>query len=94
MVVKVRRRNKGHGYNVVALPLQEASATFAEWEILMKGLRSGVETTESPFTQVMGLVTQMYKQTAVAKVMTQLWWSARDCDILSFYEPSIRSLII
>eukprot|EP00066_Takifugu_rubripes_P015204 XP_011604470.1 PREDICTED: DNA annealing helicase and endonuclease ZRANB3 isoform X2 [Takifugu rubripes] len=46
---------------------KEASATFAEWEILMKGQRSGVETTENPFTQVMGLVTQMYKQTAVAK---------------------------
>lgn len=69
MVVTVRRRYKGHGFTVVALPLQEASATFAEWEILMKGLRSGVETTENPFTQVMGLVTQMYKQTAVAKVM-------------------------
>ncbi|XP_041822212.1 DNA annealing helicase and endonuclease ZRANB3 [Chelmon rostratus] len=46
---------------------KEASASFAEWERLMKGLRSGVVTTDSPFTQVMGLVTQMYKQTAIAK---------------------------
>ncbi|XP_076579618.1 DNA annealing helicase and endonuclease ZRANB3 isoform X2 [Chaetodon auriga] len=46
---------------------KEASASFAEWERLMKGLRSGVATTDSPFTQVMSLVTQMYKQTAIAK---------------------------
>uniref|UniRef100_A0A8C6K8Y8 Zinc finger RANBP2-type containing 3 n=1 Tax=Nothobranchius furzeri TaxID=105023 RepID=A0A8C6K8Y8_NOTFU len=46
---------------------KEASASFAEWERLMKGLGSGVTTTDNPFTQVMGLVTQMYKQTAVAK---------------------------
>lgn len=68
MVAKVRRRNKGERFTVFALPLQEASASFAQWERLMKGLRSGVETTENPFTQVMGLVTQIYKQTAVAKV--------------------------
>ncbi|XP_045911465.1 DNA annealing helicase and endonuclease ZRANB3 [Micropterus dolomieu] len=47
---------------------KEASASFAEWERLMKGLgSSGVVTTDNPFTQVMGLVTQMYKQTAIAK---------------------------
>lgn len=49
--------------------LQEASACFAEWERLMKGLGSGVAATDNPFTEVMGLVTQMYKQTAIAKVM-------------------------
>lgn len=70
MVAKVRRRNKGERFTVSALPLQEASASFAQWEKLMKGLRSGEESTENPFTQVMGLVTQMYKQTAVAKVRT------------------------
>ncbi|XP_055369149.1 DNA annealing helicase and endonuclease ZRANB3 isoform X2 [Betta splendens] len=46
---------------------KEASASFAEWERLMKGLGSGVATTDNPFTEVMGLVTQMYKQTAIAK---------------------------
>lgn len=49
--------------------LQEASASFAEWERLMKGLGSGVLATDNPFAEVMGLVTQMYKQTAIAKVM-------------------------
>lgn len=49
--------------------IQEASASFAEWERLMKGLGSGVAATENPFTEVMSLVTQMYKQTAIAKVM-------------------------
>ncbi|KAM3585176.1 uncharacterized protein V6R79_009542 [Siganus canaliculatus] len=46
---------------------KEASTSFAQWERLMKELRSGVADTDNPFTQVMGLVTQMYKQTAVAK---------------------------
>ncbi|XP_044044086.1 DNA annealing helicase and endonuclease ZRANB3 [Siniperca chuatsi] len=46
---------------------KEASASFAEWERLMKGLGSGVVTMDNPFTQVMGLVTQIYKQTAIAK---------------------------
>lgn len=49
--------------------MQEASASFAEWERLMKGLGSGAVTTDNPFTEVMGLVTQMYKQTAIAKVI-------------------------
>lgn len=71
MVAKARWRNKGRSFTVFALPLQEASASFAEWERLMKGLKSSFETTENPFTQVMGLVTQMYKQTAVAKVMKE-----------------------
>lgn len=35
----------------------------------MKGMGSGAVDTDNPFTQVMGLVTQMYKQTAIAKVM-------------------------
>lgn len=48
--------------------LQEASASFAQWERMMKELRSGVAAADNPFSQVMGLVTQMYKQTAVAKV--------------------------
>uniref|UniRef100_A0A7N6AHG7 Zinc finger, RAN-binding domain containing 3 n=1 Tax=Anabas testudineus TaxID=64144 RepID=A0A7N6AHG7_ANATE len=46
---------------------KEASASFAEWERLMKGLGSGVVAMDNPFTEVMGLVTQMYKQTAIAK---------------------------
>ncbi|XP_049426556.1 DNA annealing helicase and endonuclease ZRANB3 isoform X2 [Epinephelus fuscoguttatus] len=46
---------------------KEASASFAEWERLMKGLGSGVAAMDNPFTQVMSLVTQMYKQTAIAK---------------------------
>ncbi|XP_077955452.1 DNA annealing helicase and endonuclease ZRANB3 isoform X3 [Gasterosteus aculeatus] len=46
---------------------KEASASFAEWEKLMRGVGSGDVATDNPFTQVMGLVTQMYKQTAIAK---------------------------
>ncbi|XP_039462840.1 DNA annealing helicase and endonuclease ZRANB3 isoform X4 [Oreochromis aureus] len=46
---------------------KEALASFGEWERLMKSQGSGVATTDNPFTEVMGLVTQMYKQTAIAK---------------------------
>ncbi|XP_022062127.2 DNA annealing helicase and endonuclease ZRANB3 [Acanthochromis polyacanthus] len=46
---------------------KEASASFAQWETLMKGLGSGVVAADNPFTEVMSLVTQMYKQTAIAK---------------------------
>ncbi|XP_043965895.1 DNA annealing helicase and endonuclease ZRANB3 isoform X1 [Gambusia affinis] len=46
---------------------KEASARFAEWERLMKRLWSGVAATENLHTEVMSLVTQMYKQTAIAK---------------------------
>lgn len=63
--------------------LQEASASFAEWEKLMRGLGSRVATTGNPFTEVMGLVTQMYKQTAIAKVMGNV--------ILSSIRPNILS---
>ncbi|XP_053170439.1 DNA annealing helicase and endonuclease ZRANB3 isoform X2 [Scomber japonicus] len=46
---------------------KEASASFAKWERLMKGMGSQVATMDNPFTEVMSLVTQMYKQTAIAK---------------------------
>ncbi|KAM9836018.1 DNA annealing helicase and endonuclease ZRANB3 [Aulostomus maculatus] len=46
---------------------KEATDSFAEWERLMKGMRSGVSARENSFTEVMGLITEMYKQTAIAK---------------------------
>ncbi|XP_061840944.1 DNA annealing helicase and endonuclease ZRANB3 isoform X1 [Nerophis lumbriciformis] len=46
---------------------KEAVASFAEWERLMKGGRSEVGTIDNPFAEVMSLITQMYKQTAIAK---------------------------
>uniref|UniRef100_A0A3B4A9K2 Uncharacterized protein n=1 Tax=Periophthalmus magnuspinnatus TaxID=409849 RepID=A0A3B4A9K2_9GOBI len=46
---------------------KEAASSFAEWERLMKGMGSKAVTTDNSFAEVMGLVTQMYKQTAVAK---------------------------
>lgn len=51
------------------LRLQEASASFVKWEELMNGQGLGAFATDNPFTEVMSLVTQMYKQTAIAKVM-------------------------
>ncbi|NXI56037.1 ZRAB3 endonuclease, partial [Chloroceryle aenea] len=41
------------------------NATFAEWEKLMRNLNS--DATESHFSQVMNLITRMYKETAIAK---------------------------
>uniref|UniRef100_A0A667WS99 Zinc finger, RAN-binding domain containing 3 n=1 Tax=Myripristis murdjan TaxID=586833 RepID=A0A667WS99_9TELE len=46
---------------------KEASASFTEWEKLMKGLGSGGIAIDNPFTEVMSLITRMYKQTAIAK---------------------------
>ncbi|KAM9821150.1 DNA annealing helicase and endonuclease ZRANB3 [Neosynchiropus ocellatus] len=46
---------------------KEATTSFAHWERLMKEMSSGVATTDNPFTEVMSLITQMYKQTAIAK---------------------------
>ncbi|XP_066509369.1 DNA annealing helicase and endonuclease ZRANB3-like isoform X2 [Hoplias malabaricus] len=46
---------------------KEASASFERWERLMRSLDSGKSETENPFCEVMSLITQMYKQTAVAK---------------------------
>ncbi|NWS69801.1 ZRAB3 endonuclease, partial [Crotophaga sulcirostris] len=41
------------------------NAIFAEWEKLMRNLNS--DTTESHFSEVMSLITRMYKETAIAK---------------------------
>ncbi|NXG44259.1 ZRAB3 endonuclease, partial [Psilopogon haemacephalus] len=41
------------------------NTTFAEWEKLMRNLNS--DATESHFSQVMNLITRMYKETAIAK---------------------------
>ncbi|MEQ2255843.1 Swi SNF matrix associated, actin dependent regulator of chromatin [Ilyodon furcidens] len=65
---------------------KEASASFAEWERLMKGLGSGVAATENPFVEVMGLVTQMYKQTAIAKVIGDQMVICLDLSTLSLKE--------
>ncbi|XP_036396711.1 DNA annealing helicase and endonuclease ZRANB3 [Megalops cyprinoides] len=46
---------------------KEASASFEEWEKLMRKLDSGAGGDDNPFVEVMGLITRMYKQTAIAK---------------------------
>nr|XP_015213854.1 PREDICTED: DNA annealing helicase and endonuclease ZRANB3 isoform X1 [Lepisosteus oculatus] len=46
---------------------KEACASFEEWEKLMRTLDAGTAGTDNPFVEVMGLVTRMYKQTAIAK---------------------------
>lgn len=46
---------------------KEAASSFAEWERLMKGMGSKAVAADNLFTEVMGLVTQMYKQTAISK---------------------------
>ncbi|XP_048390481.1 DNA annealing helicase and endonuclease ZRANB3 isoform X2 [Stegostoma tigrinum] len=46
---------------------KEMNSSIEEWEKLMRELRSSSAETDNPFIQVMGLITRMYKQTAVAK---------------------------
>ncbi|KAJ6665406.1 hypothetical protein lerEdw1_003246 [Lerista edwardsae] len=43
----------------------ELNASFEEWEKLMRA--SSLDSAESNFVQVMGLITRMFKQTAIAK---------------------------
>ncbi|KAG9339534.1 hypothetical protein JZ751_023677 [Albula glossodonta] len=46
---------------------KEAYASFEEWEKLMRKLDSDAGVDDNPFVEVMGLITRMYKQTAIAK---------------------------
>ncbi|XP_071186820.1 DNA annealing helicase and endonuclease ZRANB3-like isoform X2 [Salvelinus alpinus] len=55
------------GTPALGRPEEEASGSLEEWERLMRTMGSGVSATDNPFAEVMGLVTRMYKQTAIAK---------------------------
>ncbi|XP_072274192.1 DNA annealing helicase and endonuclease ZRANB3 isoform X3 [Pyxicephalus adspersus] len=46
---------------------KEMNTSFEEWEKLMRCPESMASDSTSPFIQVMGLITRMYKQTALAK---------------------------
>uniref|UniRef100_A0A8C5R5Z1 Zinc finger RANBP2-type containing 3 n=1 Tax=Leptobrachium leishanense TaxID=445787 RepID=A0A8C5R5Z1_9ANUR len=46
---------------------KEMNSSLEEWEKLMRFPDSGGSESSSPFIQVMGLITRMYKQTALAK---------------------------
>ncbi|XP_061861162.1 DNA annealing helicase and endonuclease ZRANB3 isoform X2 [Colius striatus] len=59
---KVRQRIP---FDLPQAAAKNLNATFAEWEKLMRNLNS--DATESQFSQVMNLITRMYKETAVAK---------------------------
>ncbi|NXW70719.1 ZRAB3 endonuclease, partial [Hirundo rustica] len=59
---KVRQRIS---FDLPQAAAKNLNATFAEWERLMRSVSS--EATESHFSQVMSLITRMYKETAIAK---------------------------
>ncbi|NXY03694.1 ZRAB3 endonuclease, partial [Pteruthius melanotis] len=59
---KVRQRIP---FDLPQAAAKNLNATFAEWEKLMRSLSS--DATESHFSQVMSLITRMYKETAIAK---------------------------
>ncbi|XP_076159650.1 DNA annealing helicase and endonuclease ZRANB3 [Alosa pseudoharengus] len=46
---------------------KEASTGLEEWERLMRSVDSGAAASDNSFVEVMGLITRMYKHTAVAK---------------------------
>ncbi|XP_068102030.1 DNA annealing helicase and endonuclease ZRANB3 [Hyperolius riggenbachi] len=46
---------------------KEMNASFAEWEKLIRHPESMASDSSNPFIQVMGLITRMFKQTALAK---------------------------
>ncbi|NXU63855.1 ZRAB3 endonuclease, partial [Horornis vulcanius] len=59
---KVRQRIP---FDLPQAAAKNLNATFAEWEKLMRSLSS--DATEGHFSQVMNLITRMYKETAIAK---------------------------
>ncbi|XP_027551676.1 DNA annealing helicase and endonuclease ZRANB3 isoform X1 [Neopelma chrysocephalum] len=59
---KVRQRIP---FDLPQAAAKNLNATFAEWEKLMRNLNP--DATESHFSQVMNLITRMYKETAIAK---------------------------
>ncbi|NXE07000.1 ZRAB3 endonuclease, partial [Lophotis ruficrista] len=59
---KVRQRIP---FDLPQAAAKSLNTTFAEWEKLMRNLNS--DATESHFSQVMNLITRMYKETAIAK---------------------------
>uniref|UniRef100_U3KH22 Helicase ATP-binding domain-containing protein n=1 Tax=Ficedula albicollis TaxID=59894 RepID=U3KH22_FICAL len=71
---KVRQRIP---FDLPQAAAKNLNATFAEWEKLMRSPSS--DATESHFSQVMSLITRMYKETAIAKFV-----KAKDNQIISF----------
>ncbi|KAJ7345817.1 hypothetical protein JRQ81_001767 [Phrynocephalus forsythii] len=59
---KIRQRISFDLPKTVSMDL---NASFEEWEKLMRA--SNLDSTDSDFLQVMGLITRMFKQTAIAK---------------------------
>ncbi|KFO86536.1 DNA annealing helicase and endonuclease ZRANB3, partial [Buceros rhinoceros silvestris] len=59
---KVRQRIP---FDLPQAAAKNLNTTFAAWEKLMRNLNS--DATESHFSQVMNLITRMYKETAIAK---------------------------
>ncbi|NXP17791.1 ZRAB3 endonuclease, partial [Scytalopus superciliaris] len=59
---KVRQRIP---FDLPQAAAKNLNATFAEWEKLMRNLSS--DASESHFSQVMSVITRMYKETAIAK---------------------------
>ncbi|NXG07727.1 ZRAB3 endonuclease, partial [Sakesphorus luctuosus] len=59
---KVRQRIP---FDLPQAAAKSLNATFAEWEKLMRNLNS--DAPESHFSQVMNLITHLYKETAIAK---------------------------
>ncbi|NWW75037.1 ZRAB3 endonuclease, partial [Climacteris rufus] len=59
---KVRQRIP---FDLPQAAAKNLNATFSEWEKLMRNLSS--DATESHFSEVMSLITRMYKETAIAK---------------------------
>ncbi|XP_053109716.1 DNA annealing helicase and endonuclease ZRANB3 isoform X2 [Hemicordylus capensis] len=59
---KIRQRI---AFDLPKAAAMELNASFEEWEKLMRA--SNLDSTENDFVQVMGLITRMFKQTAIAK---------------------------
>ncbi|XP_074068108.1 DNA annealing helicase and endonuclease ZRANB3 [Macrotis lagotis] len=61
---KIRQRIP---FDLPSAAAKELNTSFEEWEKLMRASHSGATETGSYFFQAMGLMTRMFKQTAIAK---------------------------
>ncbi|XP_068923925.1 DNA annealing helicase and endonuclease ZRANB3 isoform X3 [Petaurus breviceps papuanus] len=82
---KIRQRIP---FDLPSVAAKELNTSFEEWEKLMRAPHSGATETGSHFFQAMGLMTRMFKQTAIAKA-----GAAKDYIKMMLQNDSLKFLV-
>ncbi|XP_027691538.1 DNA annealing helicase and endonuclease ZRANB3 isoform X5 [Vombatus ursinus] len=82
---KIRQRVP---FDLPSAAAKELNTSFEEWEKLMRAPHSGATETGSHFFQAMGLMTRMFKQTAIAKA-----GAAKDYIKMMLQNDSLKFLV-